>query len=228
MTAQELRVARKRRGLTQAKAAERLGISQPYLALLEHGKRGLGDRLARKAVLVFKLRPAALPLGERRLGEADAHSLARQLASLGYPGFASLGTGRRANPAEVLVTALAQDDLEPRLTEALPWLLLHYPDMDRDWLVRQARLHNLSNRLGFVVALAKQVSASAGGTDSARYRALNRLEARLRESRLDREDTLCQSSLSPKERAWLRKKRPAEAAYWHLLTDWRPEHLQYV
>ncbi len=54
------------------------------------------------------------------------------------------------------------------------------------------------------------------------------LEARLRESRLDKEDTLCQASLSPKERAWLRKKHPAEAAYWHLLTDWRPEHLQYV
>jgi hypothetical protein len=48
VTAQELRLARKRRGWTQAEAAERLGVSQPYLALLEHGKRALGKTVARK------------------------------------------------------------------------------------------------------------------------------------------------------------------------------------
>src|SRR5204862_2965596 len=45
--------------------------------------------------------------------------------ALGYPGFTHLRPRRWAlkNPAEVLLAALAQDDLEPRLVEALPWLL---------------------------------------------------------------------------------------------------------
>ena len=157
-----------------------------------------------------------------------AQNLAQQLASLGYPGFAYLRASKKRNPSEVLITALAQDDLESRLTEGLPWLLLRYSNMCGQWLVDQARLRNLSNRLGFVVALAKGVSEKQGDTQSDCYQALLRLEQQLSESRLDKEDTLCQSSLSPMERTWLKETRPPEAEYWHLLTDWRPEHLQYA
>jgi transcriptional regulator with XRE-family HTH domain len=89
MTAQEFRLARKRRGWTQVKTAQRLGVSQPYLALLENGKREPGPRLTQKAVRVLKLRPTVLPLRERPLGKVNPQSLARQLASLGYPGFAN-------------------------------------------------------------------------------------------------------------------------------------------
>ncbi|HVP53171.1 MAG TPA: helix-turn-helix transcriptional regulator [Terriglobales bacterium] len=228
MRGQEFRVARKQRGWTQMKTAQRLGISQPYLALVENGKRELGPKLTEKAVKVLKLRPTVLPLREKTPGKVNPQSLARQFASLGYPGFAYLRATRKRNPAEVLLTALAQNDLESRLTEALPWLLLHYADMSPEWLVEQARLHNLSNRLGFVVTLAKGAAARRGDTTSMRHQALDRLEAQLRESRLDKEDTLCQSTLSQREREWLKETRPAEAAYWHLLTDWRPEHLQYA
>jgi transcriptional regulator with XRE-family HTH domain len=228
MTAEELRLARKQRCWTQVKTAERLGVSQPYLALLENGKREPGPKLTQRAVRVLKLRLTALPLPGKLMGKVDPQSLAQQFASLGYPGFAYLRSARKRNPAEVLLTALAQDDLESRLVEALPWLLLHYADMKREWLVEQARLRNLSNRLGFVVALAKETAARTGETTSMRYQALDQLEAQLRESRLDKEDTLCQSYLSQREREWLKETRPPGATYWHLLTDWRPEHLQYA
>ena len=228
MTGQELRLARKQRHWTQMKTAERLGVSQPYLALLENGKREAGPKLTRRAVNVLKLRPTALPLRDKPIGKVDPQSLAQQFASLGYPGFAYLRAARKRNPAEVLLTALAQDDLESRLTEALPWLLLHHADMNREWLVKQARLRNLSNRLGFVVTLAMGVATRMGDASPMRDEALNRLEAELSESRLDKEDTLCQSSLSQREREWLRETRPEGAKYWHLLTDWRAEHLQYA
>lgn len=228
MNAQQLRAAREERRWTQVQAAERLGVSQPYLALLENGKRKLGEKLASKAVKVLKLRPTVLPFREKFPGRVDPQKLAQQFASLGYPGFAYLRAARKRNPADVLLTALAQDNLESRLTEALPWLVLNYTDMDRDWLVRQAKLHDLTNRLGFVVTLAKEVAASVDGTTSTRRLALEGLEEQLRASRLDKEDTLCQSSLSQRERDWLRETRPEEAKNWHLLTDWRPEHLQYV
>jgi transcriptional regulator with XRE-family HTH domain len=172
---------------TQVKAAERLGVSQPYLALLETGKREFGPRLVRRLAKVLKLGPTVLPLREKMPGRVDPQSLAQQFASLGYPGFAYLRAARKRNPAEVLLTALAQDNLESRLTEGLPWLVLNYIDMDRAWLVNQAKLHDLTNRLGFVVTLAKGVAARVDGMSSTRYQALERLEEQLRASRLDNE-----------------------------------------
>src|ERR1700675_1132159 len=62
------------------------------------------------------------------------------------------------NPAEVLLGALAQDDLEPRLVEALPWLVLRYSTLDWSWVVREAKVRDLQNRLGFVVGLARQLA----------------------------------------------------------------------
>lgn len=226
MNAQDLKNARMQRGWTQVETAERLGVSQPYVALLEEGKRPLGPKLATKAVRALKLSPALLPLMEK-VSRGSAENFPQQLSGLGYPGFTYLRAAKKRNPAAVLMTALAQDNLESRVTEALPWLVLRYKDMNRDWLVREARARNLSNRLGFVVALAKGVSSSSH-TTAAHHESLNLLEAQLKESRLAKEDTLCQSSLSRSERDWLRQTRPPEAAYWNLLTDWRPEHLQYA
>jgi hypothetical protein len=129
----------------------------------------------------------------------------------------------------VLLAALAEERLESRLFEALPWLLLIYSDMDRDYLLEMARRKNLSNRLGFVVALAKAACRSKGETGGQVDRNLDLLEKELQTSRLDREDELFgQTSASPKELDWLRRNRSAEAKYWHLLTDWKAEHLQYV
>jgi transcriptional regulator with XRE-family HTH domain len=226
MSGQELRQARQAHGWTQKQAAARLGVSQPYVSLLEAGKRPVPGRLAYRLVHGYGLSPSSLPL-EDRLMLADNQSLAEDLASLDYPGFAYLRTRRRRkNPAAVLLSALALADCEARVVEPLPWLLLEH-ELDPDWLVQQARLHNLQNRLGFVVNLARRAAES-----SLRYRhrvaALQELEQQLEESRLAAEQTLCHASMGSAERRWLRENRPPEAAHWNLLTDWSTENLRYV
>jgi DNA-binding XRE family transcriptional regulator len=230
VTAWEFKRARKDRKWTQQKIAKRLGVSQTYVALLERGKRQFSPHLGRKAVRVLNMSPAALPVTKNPFS-LSADRLAYELGALGYPGFAHLRSVRKRNPAEVLLTALAQDNLEARVTEALPWLLLQYAEMsdaNKKWLLAEARLRNLTNRLGFVATLSKEVARRSGDTTSQRYQSLLKLEEDLLQSRLDREDTLCQSSLSLNEREWLKEVRPQEAVNWHLLTDWRPEHLPYV
>jgi hypothetical protein len=104
------------------------------------------------------------------ISASPTSALARQLAGLGYPGFAHL-RGRKANPAAVLLEALVQEDLEVRLAEALPWVVLTYPDMDWPWLIREVKLRDVQNRLGFVVAMTRDLAATR-----ARFRpALERL-----------------------------------------------------
>ena len=59
--------------------------------------------------------------------KVDGQRLVEDLAKLDYPGFAYVRTRVRSkNPGEVLLTALAQENLEGRAAEALPWLLLRY------------------------------------------------------------------------------------------------------
>lgn len=228
MTPHSLKLARKQHRWTQVQAASRLGVSQPYLALLEKGRRKLTHALTEKAVKVFRTSLAELPYGEPS-SSVDLQLLARQLSGLGYPGFAYLHAGKRENPAVVVLSALSQKDLEARLAEALPWVLLHYSaDMDATWLVQQARLRNLTNKLGFVVDLARRAAERSGTTDCRHYVSLGQLRESLRQSRLDVEDTLCQSHVSQNEREWVRQARSADAEFWHLLTNWHPEHLQYA
>lgn len=231
MTPQALKLARQRRGWTQTQAARKLGLSQPYLSMLERGERPFPHRLVHKAKKLFRLPPTVLPpaaLSERS-EEPDNQVLAERLAQLGYPGFTYLRGRRQAkNPAEVLLFALAQEDLEARLVEALPWLLLRYAeDLDTSWLVQQARLHNLQNRLGFVVSLTRRAPEESPQLHH-RAHVLKQLEQQLEESRLVKEDTLCQASMPAAKRQWLVDNRPERAAHWHLLTDWQPEHLRYV
>jgi hypothetical protein len=158
----------------------------------------------------------------------DAESLARDLAGLGYPGFAYLRPRKwkPKNPSDVLLAALAQDDLEARAVEALPWLVVKYWPLDRDWLVREAKLRDLQNRLGFVVSLARRLAERAG--DRQKARALNELEADLERSRLAREDTLCNASMPEPERRWLAEHRPEEAKHWNVLTNWTGDALRYL
>jgi hypothetical protein len=149
---------------------------------------------------------------------------AEHLALLGYPGFLHLSSRRaRKNPAELLMTALSQDDLEGRVVEGLPWLLLRYWDMDADWLVRSARWLNLQNRLGYVTELALDMADSAATKER-----LALLVAELQASRLAAEDTLCEATLTAGERDWLRQNRPPHAAHWNLLTDLGARDLQYA
>src|SRR5712691_7273862 len=145
MTHTELKTGRQRKGLTQLQAAARLDVSQPYLAMLEKGSRRVTPKLARRAMQLYRLPPTALPVSVAASVHASPETLAKDLAALGYRGLAYLRSRhwRPKNPGEVLLTALAQDDLEARLVEALPWLLLKFWPLDQDWLVQGAKLLDL-------------------------------------------------------------------------------------
>ena len=225
MTGSWLRAERERKGWTQEQAAARLGVSQTYLSLLENGRRPVSKRLATKLERQFTVPPTALPV-EATTAQKDSQSLAEGLAVLGYPGFAHFKRGRRVNPAQLLFSALRMHDLEPRLSEALPWVVWRYPELDWDWLVAQVKAHDLQNRLGFVVGLARQVAERK--TQAATAEALASVEGRLEPSRLAREDTLCRESMTQAERRWLRERRPTQAQHWNLLTGLVPEHLSYA
>ena len=221
-----LRAARQSRAWTQVRAAARLGVSQPYLAMLETGQRPLTPAVARRAMRVYGLPPTVLhPAGVAP--QVTAETLARDLAALGYPGFGHLGRrgGAAKHPGAVLLTALAQTELKARAVEALPWLLLQYWDLDQAWLLREAKVRDLQNRLGFVVSLAREVAERKG--DGPRLGALRALEAALERSRLAREDTLGPAALSEAERRWLETRRSDAARHWNLLTDWTAETLRY-
>lgn len=229
MTARTLKAARRACGWTQAQAAAKAGVSQPYWSLLESGRRPVPSRLARRFVKVLDLPLTALPLPARLEDAAPVSNdtLAEDLGKLGYPGFAYLRSQRRAkNPALVLLQALALEDLDPRVTEGLPWLLLHYPEFDTAWLVEQAKRHDLQNRLGFMSALASRV-AEGHGPLTEQAGPLRSLEQEVLPSKLSREQTFFEPA-SVRLREWLRLNRTVDAKEWNLLTDWRPEHLQYA
>src|SRR5258708_19757629 len=181
MNGQELREARLREGWTQEQAAGRLGVTQAYLSMVERGHRVLPSVLARKAVEMIHGSPTALPLREEGVGAArDRDKLRSELAGLGYPGFAHVQGRVRRNPAEVLLNALNRADLDTRVVEGLPWLAFTYADLDWDWAVQNAKLHDLQNRLGFVTTLACELGASRSSsqsTDAGRSRKLKEYAA---------------------------------------------------
>jgi hypothetical protein len=113
-----------------------------------------------------------------------------------------------------------------RLFEALSWLLLKYWEMDPEWLVQQAKLHDLQNRLGFVVAPARKAGQRSALPDSRRDAALEKLGATLSRGLLAREELLAGTHV--RERRWLKKHRSKEARDWNVLSNWRPEALRYV
>ena len=158
---EQLKSARTAAGLTQHQAADRLGVSQAYLALLERGRRPVTAQLKSRIVGLYRLGPVALPLDTDNLGCSDSSSLAAGLASLGYPGFRQLTGVQPQNPATILLAAVAAGDVEVRVLEALPWLAVQYQNLDWDWLIREAKLRDVQNRLGFVVMLARQVADSS-------------------------------------------------------------------
>lgn len=227
MTGEQLRLGRKNKGWTQQEAGAKLGVSQPYLALMEQGARRVPAPLARKAASLYGLSPAVLAVEADASTSlpANAQQLAKDLGRLGYPGFAYLKANRSKNPAEVLFAALSFDNLDSRLTEALPWVLVHYPDLDWNWLVSAAKNHDLQNRLGFVTSLARKLAEREGNPN---WSLLAAYESVLERGRLAREDTLCHDSLSEAEKRWVREKRSEEARHWNLLTDLSPEHLSYA
>jgi transcriptional regulator with XRE-family HTH domain len=226
MTGAELKSVRKASSWTQARAADRLGVTQAYLSMVERGARAVSPELASRVVEAFEVPATALPLPEYKTRVRDAGSFKAILGNLGYPGFTYLRGADRLNPALALMEALDADDLDPRVTEALPWLPLAYPDLNWTWLAASAKLRDRQNRLGFVVELARQAARRSG--DSELEQRLVSWVAALEPSRLARKDTLCKESMTQAERAWLRTHRPKSAKHWNLLTDLTVEQLDHV
>jgi hypothetical protein len=172
----------------------------------------------------YVLRPTAWPVVDG--AACHATQLAAALGGLGYPGFAHLPPPRRLNPAQALLLALTQDRLDSRTAAALPWVALEYSDLDWDWLIERVKVADCQNRLGFLVALARQIAVRRHHTNVASR--LAHVEQRLEPSRLAREDSLGQADMTDAERRWLRRHRPADARRWNLLSNLRPEHLAYA
>jgi transcriptional regulator with XRE-family HTH domain len=212
----QLREARLARGWTQQFAAARLGVTQAYLSMLERGVRDPRP-VARNLVRVYGFTADVLPLTEPAAA-ADL-DFAVELAGYGYPGFAHLVKRRaRMNPAVFLLTALGKDVLDARVSEALPWLVVKYPAMRFEWLLREACARTLQNRLGFVLALAQDWMPSA---------VLDPWLANFEDCKLARKDSFCRE-LNAAERRWLEENSSPEAKRWNVLSTARPSDVRYV
>lgn len=177
------------------------------------------------AVRKLRLSPVTLPLPPPSLAvdPFGPDELAAVLAWLGYPGFAHVRKSRGGiNPAELVARALPHSDLDPRLVEALPWVLSTFHDLDWPWLAGQCRLLDLQNRLGFLVVLADQLGKPGSG------RQLRAALVDLERSRLAAEGTMCRDSMSEAERTWTRKHRSPDATHWNLLTTLTSDQLTHA
>jgi transcriptional regulator with XRE-family HTH domain len=226
MTGEDLRSARTASNWTQSEAALRLGVTQAYLSMVERGSRPVSTDLASDAVRVFPLPATARPIERRPAVEAGEEFFKRALGELGYPGFAYLESRQLVNQAELLLLALDSEDLDARVIEALPWLPVHFPEMNWGWLTSESRSRDRQNRLAYVVLLACEVAQKRGAPELAEK--LSFRAAALERSRLANEDTLAKGSMSQAERKWLRTHRTPAAAHWNLLTDLKAEDLQHV
>ena len=214
MSGADLRDARRERVWTQAELAGRLGVTQAYVCLLERNRRVVPRRLAQKLASVLKLSPNTLPVSASR-ASLTAEEATAALGAVGYPGFAYLRNRRPLNPADLLLRTLRAGDVDARVVEALPWVLLRYVDLDWAWLVREAKVDDLQNRLGFLVSVARQLAELRGETGAAKR--LAEQEQTLEGSRLQREGAF-RESLTDAERRWLHENRPPHAAHWNMLS----------
>lgn len=221
MSGTELRVARCEHRWTQAELAAKLGVTQAYVCLLERGRRVVPRQLAQKLVKLLGLSPSALPLGADR-GSLTADEVPGALGALGYPGFAYLRGRRALNPAELLLKVLGAHDVDSRVVEALPWVLVRYPYLDWPWLLREAKADDLQNRMGFLLGVARELAELRGDEGTAHK--LAEQERALEGSRLQREDAF-RASMTDAERRWLHEHRPPLAAHWNMLSTMKANEL---
>jgi len=221
MRGRDIRTARERRRWKQDDLAQRLGVSQAYVSLMESGRRPVSNSLAGKLVSLLSLSPSALPVSKpKALPDGQA---AGALGRLGYPGFAYLRSGSKVNPVEVLLGVLLADDVEARIVEGLPWILLRYTDVDWELLVSQAKQHDGQNRLGFLVTLARGLAEARGDVEAAEL--LKRRETELQRSVLQHDDGFSRNGLTNAERRWLLVNRSPEAKRWNVLSTLNVDRL---
>lgn len=222
MAASALRTYREREGLSQAQLAGALGVTQAYVSQLESGARPISRKLAARLASLPKQQHLPATVFPENLAPLDGidRDLAASLGALGYPGFAAPGSAPPRNPAAVIIDILNQQQVAPAVMAAIPWVLLRFPELNTAWLVAQARLENLQNRLGFLTDLALAVARARhapGRVDEAHLAGLETLRAQLEDSRLAKEDTLARA-LSPTERHFFDEHRSDSARHWNLLT----------
>jgi transcriptional regulator with XRE-family HTH domain len=218
----DLIAARRKNGWTQAQAAGRLGVSQPYLSMLEAERRPVPPRLFNRLRHIYALGPLSVPF----LKDADTNPslLAADLGGLGCPTFLHLRPRRWLNPAQVLLLALLPYRIPRTVADALPWVVVEYAALGWPWLVDRAKLADRQNRLGFVVALARQLATLRQANDIA-WR-LQQVEKIIEHSRLAIEDEVGLGRVTEGRREWLRVNRSAEARRWNVISELRLEHLE--
>jgi hypothetical protein len=83
----------------------------------------------------------------------------QELLNLGCLRLCTFPSGKpNWNPAQPLVQALLEHDLDRRVVEALPWLVLRYSEMNWGLVSHEAKLLHLQNRLGFTLTLARELA----------------------------------------------------------------------
>ena len=224
MTGHDVRNARKAAGLNQEALAEKLGVSQGYVSLLERNQRPVPAHLATKLASVLEMAPTVLPVRDAKSLKSD--QLAKALGALGYEPFGYLRGGRRVNPAEVLLAVLRTDDVDARVVEALPWLVVRYADLNWNLVVRSAKQDDGQNRLGFVLSLGKGLAESF--PDSKTAATLGEWERRLERSRLQEDDSFSRRAVTKAEVNWLRLHRSPEAKRWNVLSTLSVESLLHA
>ena len=164
--------------------------------------------------------------------------LEKALAVLGYPGFAYLakyvkfeGDSQRAlDPTELVRWAVAQDVLNTRITEALPWVLAAYASrIDWKHSISDAQEQSVQNRLGYLVHLALElVNSKSSLSHPEARRLLKESLLKLQTVRHCQEQTLMNEEIGPVMRSWVLGNRPQEAAEWHVLTTITTSDLQHA
>lgn len=232
MNGEQLLNARLGKKWEQLEAAEKLKVSQPYLSLLEAGKRPVTEKLARRAVRIFNLPPTVLPLdtspnaAKTKIKNADYLDL--QLAALGYPKFSHLKKNKKlkkTNPAAVLIAALQTDDLGSRTVEALPWLIFNFAEMNWEVIVKEAKLSDAQNKLGFLISLAHEKAVRSKSENQKQI--FKELLLKLEKSKLYKEDSFKRNLITKTEHNWLKKNRSKHARVWRVLTDMTADNLTF-
>lgn len=228
MNGEELLKARLKRDWEQSEAAARLKVSQPYLSLLEAGKRPVTESIARRAFRVFDLLPTALPFKKslQTSFPTNENFLSVQLAAFGYPKFSHLKRNtRKENPALILITALEKDDLGSREAEALPWLIHNFSEMNWSEIIDSVKIIDGQNRLGFLISLTHENSLL--NNEGEKTGLFENLLSKLEKSRLYEEDSFRRRLMTETEKAWLEENRTAQARFWRMLTNLSYEHLKF-
>jgi transcriptional regulator with XRE-family HTH domain len=222
----DLRSVRRQKRLTQSYVAAKLGVTQAYLSMMERHRRPVPDHLLPVFMALYGFSASVLPFrGRSHWAEMNDNELATELATLGYRGFAYLDKRQaRWNPAELLLAALTRSDLETRVTEALPWVAYQYSNIDWEWAVREAKVNNVTNRLGFVVAVGRELAEKKQDTNAVEV--LRDVEMTLEPAVLRNLETLCHDRMTNVERRWLEHRSTPVARKWNVLSDLSAEQLE--